>query len=357
MRLTDLDTPALLLDLDAFNRNLRAMMDFLGDGPCGLRPHFKAHRTPEISRRQLAAGAHGFTCAKLAEAERLADEGLDHLLIANQVVGEQKWRRLARLAERVEVICAVDHPVQLAGIARAAAAVGSRPGVLIEVDVGMSRCGVPPGLPALELARRISETPQVAFRGVMGYEGHLVLSDPTSKPAAVRAALRQLTDTADLLRDEGLPVEIVSSGGTGSYVTAARCPGITELQCGTYAVMDLMFSERAEIGLDYAMTVLTTVISRPAPARAITDAGMKALHPYGGASKPLDRPGVEVAGLSAEHGSLRLSPEAQDLQIGDKLRLVPYYTDGTVNLHDYWEVVQGEEAVDRWPISGRNCSR
>ena len=357
MLIHDLDTPALLVDVDVLDRNIQGMMEFLGDGPCGLRPHFKAHRTPEISRRQVAAGAHGLTCAKLGEAEVLAEAGLDHLLIANQVVGETKWHRLALLAERVEVMCAVDHPAQLAGISAGAALVGSEPGVLLEVDVGMSRCGIPPGQPALELARQAVATPHLAFRGIMGYEGHLVLSDMAKKPDAVRASLGELAATADLIRADGIPVEIVSAGGTGSYTTAARCPGITELQCGSYTVMDRMFSDEAEVEFEYAMTVLATVISRPTPSRAVTDAGMKALHPYGGASLPVDLPGVTLVGLSAEHGTLRLAPEARDLQIGEKIRIVPYYTDGTVNLHDYWEVIQGGEAVDRWPISGRGRSK
>jgi D-serine deaminase-like pyridoxal phosphate-dependent protein len=353
----ELDTPALLVDLDTLDRNIARMVEFLRGTSCGLRPHFKAHRTPEITRRQLAAGGLGVTCAKLGEAEHLADLGMDRFLIANEVVGEIKWRRLAELARRVEVIVGVDHLDAARGIAQAARDAGSEVGVLVDVNVGLNRCGVAPGKTALELARRVAQEPGLRLRGVMGYEGQVVGLDDEAKREACRAAIEPLTETAQRVREDGLPCEIVSAGGTGTFTATARIPGVTEVQCGTYAVMDILFRERGRAEFEYAVTVLATVISHSTAARAVTDAGKKAIHASFGCSRPVALPGATLTALHSEHGILELEEEAQDVALGAKIEFIPYYVEGTINLYEEMYVVQKERVVDVWEVSGRGRSR
>lgn len=355
---TELDTPALLVDLDILERNLHRMAGFMAEFDCTIRPHFKAHRMPEICRRQVALGAHGLTCAKLGEAEALAQSGFDHLLVANEVVGAPKWRRLARLARRHHVTVGIDHLEVAAETARAAREEQAEVGVLVEVNLGLDRCGVPPGQPAVDLARRCAELRGLRFRGIMGYEGHVVMLPREQKEAVCREAISKLTDTARLCEQAGLEVEVVSAGGTGSWDITAAQPGVTELQCGTYALMDLLFREHAGAqDFDYGCTVLTTVISRPAADRAVVDAGKKGLHPSFGMSRPVSLPGAELTALHSEHGLLQLEGAARDLKVGEQVRFVPYYLEGTVNLYDRAYAVRDGLAVEEWEITGRGRSQ
>jgi D-serine deaminase-like pyridoxal phosphate-dependent protein len=351
------DTPALLVDLDVLERNLDRMARFLEGTGCSIRPHFKAHRMLEVCRRQAARGARGITCAKLAEAELLAANGFDGLLIANEVAGPHKWRRLAELAGCCDVTVAVDDLEVARRTAAAAREHGSTVGFLIDLNAGMDRCGVEPGPAAVELACRCAELPGLRFRGLMAYEGHVVMLPRAEKEAACRGAVRQLTSTAELCREAGLDVSVVSAGGTGSWDITARCPGVTELQCGTYALMDVLFHEQAGAPFDYACTVLSTVISRPAPERAVTDAGKKALHPSFGMSRPVGLAGAELTALHSEHGLLRLEPEAEGLKVGDQVRFIPYYLEGTVNLYDWTYAVRGGQVLERWKVDGRGLSQ
>src|SRR5688500_10962904 len=217
-RVGDIPTPALVVDVAALDRNIRRMAGFFAAGSCRLRPHFKAHKTPEIARRQLAAGSCvGLTCATVSEAEIVA--GLtDDILIANEMVGPGKCERVAKLAERPTVTIAVDCVAGRERLAAAARRDGAPVGVLVDVNVGQTRCGVMPGGEALALARRVAETPGVRLRGVMGYEGHLQpLRDRAERETRARDAMRALVDTAQLLKDNGLPCDVVSGGGTGTY--------------------------------------------------------------------------------------------------------------------------------------------
>jgi D-serine deaminase-like pyridoxal phosphate-dependent protein len=191
----------------------------------------------------------------------------------------------------------------------------------------------------------------------MGYEGHAGMLPADEKEAACREAVARLTKTADACRSAGLPVEIVSGGGTGTWNITAAIPGVTELQAGTYAVMDVLFRERAGAEFGYACTVLTTIISRPTTERAVTDAGKKSLHPSFGMPVPFGMDGVEVTGLNSEHGILTLSDEARALRVADRVRLVPYYAEGTINLFDVAYAVRGGQVVAEWEIATRNRSQ
>jgi len=356
--LSHLDTPALLIDLDVLEGNLQRMATALIRMGSTIRPHFKAHRLPEICRRQVKLGAHGITCAKLGEAEVLGAMGFDHLLVANEVVGPAKWQRLARLALQRDVLVGIDSLEVAEATAAAAREAGSEVGFLVDVNIGMDRCGAAPGQTAVELAARCAELRGLRFQGVMGYEGHVVMLTPTEKVAAAREALSKLTDTAEQCRAAGLPVRIVSAGGTGCWDITATQPGITELQCGTYSMMDLLFREGAGTrDFDYACTVLGTVISRPLADRAVTDVGKKGLHPSFGMARPLNLPGAELLALHSEHGILSVQGEGRALKTGDTVRFIPSYLEGTVNLYDRAFAIRDGLAVEEWAISGRGRSQ
>jgi len=356
--LEELDTPALVLDLPAFERNVAAMAAFFAGRPAALRPHSKTHKCPQIALRQLAAGAIGITCAKLSEAEVMAAAGVDDILVANQVTGPIKVERLAELASRCHLMVAVDDAGNVDHLSRACAARGASLRVLVEVDVGMGRCGVAPGGPALELARRVAEAPALELAGLMGYEGHLVTTaDPQERAASVRAAFAPLGETVDLLQADGLPVPIVSGGGTGTYDVTGTLPFVTEVQCGSYVFMDLTYG-RVRPEFEPSLSVLTTVVSRPAPGRVVVDAGLKAMSSEFGWPAPLDAGGLQVRYLSEEHGVLDLAEGASfEGRPGSRLRFRPSHCCTTVNLHDWLYVVQNGIVVDAWPIAARGCAQ
>jgi D-serine deaminase-like pyridoxal phosphate-dependent protein len=348
----DIPTPALVLDLPAMERNIRRMADFFAGGPCKLRPHFKAHKTPEIARRQLAAGScSGLTCATVAEAEAAA-AFCDDILIANEVIGAGKCDRVARLADRVRITIAVDSDAGLEQIASAAKGAGVTVGVVIDVDAGLPRCGIAAGEEAAALARRAANTPGVELRGVMGYEGHAVgLEDRAEREGRARKAMERLLSTVALMREAGLPCEIVSAGGTGTYDITGRIDGITEIQAGSYVLMDTAYAN-LDIPFERAFWVLGTVISRSRPTLCVTDAGHKACTQDHGNPAVKDLPGANVLFLSDEHATIAVPPDAP-VAVGDRLGLWPSHIDPTINLHDAFYVVEGDRVVDVWPITAR----
>ncbi len=349
--LAEIPTPALVIDLPAMERNIQLMATFFAHGTCRLRPHFKAHKTPEIARRQLAAGScSGLTCATVNEAEAVA-EFCDDVLIANQVIGPEKAARVAVLAKRVDIKIAVDGATGLDQIATAARGAGAVVGVLVEVNVGMLRCGVAPGAEALALARRVNETAGVRLRGVMGYEGHAVgIEDRADREGRARRAMEKLLATAGMLRDAGLPCEIVSAGGTGTYDITGRIEGITEVQAGSYVLMDTAY---AKLGLPFeqAITVLGTVLSRPGPAVCVADTGLKSCAQDHGSPAVKGVPGASVLFLSDEHATITVPPDCA-LAPGDRVELWPSHIDPTINLHDVLYAV-GAGMVEVWPVAAR----
>jgi len=349
-----LDTPALLLDLDAFNHNVRLMAQFFAGRPTALRPHAKTHKCPEIARRQLDAGAIGITCAKLGEAEVMVEAGIDDILIANQVVGALKIDRLTDLAARSRTMVAVDDAANVEQLSAACQAKGVTLRILVEVDIGMHRCGVLPGQAALELAQKVAQAPGLQLAGLMGYEGHLVqIRDPQDRQTKVLEALRPLQDTRDLLERNGLPVEIVSGGGTGTYDVSGTNPPMTEIEAGSYVFMDSTYRQtRPEF--EQALYILSTVVSRPTPERVVTDAGRKTISNDFGFPVPLGAPGATIKSLSEEHGLLTLAdPDAVSLRPGEKMRFVPSHCCTTTNLHDQLYVIQDQTLVGIWPIAAR----
>jgi D-serine deaminase-like pyridoxal phosphate-dependent protein len=328
------------------------MAEFFAAGSCKLRPHFKAHKTPEIARRQLAAGScTGLTCATVGEAEIVA-AFCDDLLLANEVVTADKCARVAALARRVRVTAAVDSLEGLEALSRAASEADVTVGVLVDLNVGQGRCGVEPGEAALTLAHQAAQSKGITLRGVMGYEGHLQpIRDRAERESRTRQSMQGLVAMAKHIRDAGLPCEVVSAGGTGTYDISGRIEGITEIQAGSYALMD---TDYAGVGVPFepAFWLLGTVVSRPTRERCVADCGHKSTTKDHGYPSVRGIPGATVTALNDEHATIAL-PSDSRVEIGDRVELLPSHTDPTINLHDIFYVVADDQVIDIWPITGR----
>ncbi len=349
----ELDTPSLIVDLDALDRNIAVLSGMLRDRGIAWRPHAKAHKSPAVAHRLLAAGAIGITCAKLAEAEVYAAAGVRDILIANQVVGPIKARRLANLASEIDIMVAVDSVTGARQINDAATAVGSQPRVLIEIDCGMGRAGVAPGEAAVALAREIAALSNLRFAGVMGWEGHvLTIADAGERAAAIRTALGHVVDTAEAIRDAGIPVGIVSAGGTGTLMTSREVSGVTELQAGGGIFGDTMYRALGVPVLP-ALSLEVTVTSRPAPDRIIIDAGRKTVDPSNLPPTVVGVRDVESARFSAEHGIIALSGASTTPGVGDRVTLHIGYSDQAVHLHEQIHAVRDGRVIAVWPTLAR----
>ncbi|MCC6629633.1 MAG: alanine racemase [Chloroflexi bacterium] len=353
-RVTELDTPALVLDLEIFERNVARMAAHFRQAGVNWRPHTKGQKVPALVHKELAAGAFGATCAKLGEAEVLADAGISNLLIANQIVGRQKLNRLMALGRRASVLVGLDSEANAREINDVALAWGARQGVLIEIDSGMSRCGVPAGEPALALARVVGALPGLELRGVMSWEGHCIRLPNIDKPAAVEAALRPVIDTAEAIRAAGLSCEIVSCGGTGTYQFSAFVPGVTEIQAGGGVFGDLTYQNWG-VEHERAMSLLATVIS-VGPERFVVDAGLKSASANQKAPWPKGIDGVKAVGMSAEHMTVRLETPSP-VQVGDIVAFDVGYTDTTVFLHDVLYGARDGIVEAVWTVLGRGKTR
>jgi len=355
LAIEELDTPALLLDASLFEKNIQQMSAYFRDRHARLRPHFKNHKCTQVARRQLEAGSIvGITCAKLGEAETLADGGCGDILIANQIVGPTKVERLIELAKRTKTLrVAVDEIDNARAIAEAAKQAGVTIGLLIEVDIGMNRCGVAPGEPALQLARQMSDLKGVTFDGIQAYEGHLVLvADREDRRQRTLADMQKAIDTRRLLESNGIPVAIVSGGSTSTYTVTSDIEGIDEIQAGTYATMDWMYQELAP-EFEIALSVLARVISRPKPRVAILDAGAKGLgHEFGPPKVKGMLDADMTLALSEEHCTVQGTPE---WKTGQCVELIPSHSCTTCNLYRQIHAHEGGRIVDVWPIdaSGR----
>jgi D-serine deaminase-like pyridoxal phosphate-dependent protein len=335
--------------------NIKQMTEFLRRHKKGWRPHAKCHKTPAVAWKQIAAGAIGVTVAKVSEAEVMAAAGIRDILIANMIVGQPKWERLAALCRSADPIVACDHFAQIEPLAAICDRNQVTCRVIIEMNIGLDRVGTRPGRDTLDLALAISKLRGVKFAGVMGYEGHLLrIDNAEEKRQQITDAMAVLSECASKLRIDGLECEIVSAGGTGSYQISAECDGITELQCGGGIFADPFYLQECHVrGLDSALTILATVVSRPTLDRAVLDSGRKTLNPD--VQLPIVKgwPDASVKRLSAEHCELTLGPQSQNLKIGDKVELIVGYADFTTPLHDYFYGFRNEQLEVVWPILGR----
>lgn len=351
----EIDTPALCIDLDVMEANITRMACWMAERGKAWRPHQKCHKTPAIAWKEIEAGAIGVTCAKVSEAEVMAAAGIADILIAHMVVGKPKWERIAALCRHADPIVACDHFAQVEPLAAVCRERGVNCRAIIEVNIGLDRVGIRPGRDTLDLAKAISKLEGVQLAGIMGYEGHLLrVPDQEEKRRLIEEAMGVLCHCRDMLLNENLNCEIVSAGGTGSYQITADCEGITELQAGGGIFADRLYQEQMHVqGLEQAVTVLATVVSRPVLERAILDCGRKTVNPDLMMPTVKDREGAEVFALSAEHGQVKLSGPAQDLKIGDKIELYVPYSDFTTVLHDHFYGFRGGKLDTVWPILGR----
>lgn len=359
MRLDEVDTPALILELDAFESNLRRLAAAAGRR-VRVRAHAKTHKCPEIAKRQVAAGAVGVCCQKVSEAEAMVEGGVADVLVSNEIVGARKLERLAALARRARIGVCVDHPDNVRDLQAAAARAGSRIDAYLELDIGMRRCGVAPGEPAVALAKAVAACANLRFAGIQAYHGraqHIRASD--ERRAAIQAAALPVKNTRAMLADAGIACPIVTGGGSGSFMFEVELGAWDEIQPGSYVFMDWDYARNDWTPpmprFEHALFVLATVMSRPGATLAVVDAGLKASSVDSGMPGVWERPGLTYARASDEHGCVEIGPGAAAPGLGDKLLLVPGHCDPTVNLYDWYVCVRGGVVEAVWPITARGA--
>ena len=354
-----IDTPALVLDLDAFERNLQRMADALRGSGVRLRPHAKSHKCPEIARRQVALGAVGICCQKVSEAAVFVDAGIGDVLVTNEVVGAAKLRRLMALARRARIGVLVDDAGQVRLLAAAARAAGATVDVYVEVDVGAGRCGVPPGAPAVALALLVADSAPLRFAGLQCYHGPAQhLRHPTERAAAIAEAAAAARATREAIERRGVAVPIVTGAGTGTFQSERDSGVFNEVQAGSYVFMDRDYADNQRaaeaIAFEHALFVRTTVMSRPSAVRAVVDAGLKASSVDSGMPVVWQRPELRYLKAADEHGVLATA-DAHTPALGDALLLVPGHCDPTVNLYDELVCIRGGTVEALWPVAARGA--
>jgi D-serine deaminase-like pyridoxal phosphate-dependent protein len=360
MPLAEVDTPSLILELDAFERNLKRLPESLTGTPIRLRPHAKSHKCPEIALRQIALGAVGVCCQKVSEAEALVAGGVNDVLIANEVVGAPKLTQLTVLAKRAKVKVCVDDAGNIAALDAAARAADVTLDVLVEIDVGAHRCGVEPGAPAVVLARQITASRNLRFAGLQAYQGAAQhVRKVAERREAIARAVGQVQATTRLLATAGIACDTVTGAGTGSYLFEAASSAYHELQAGSYIFMDADYArnEWTESGIpqfEHSLFVWTTVMSAPVPDRAVVDAGLKASSVDSGMPRVADYSDVDYVKASDEHGVLQFKG-ATRFKVGDKLKLIPGHCDPTVNLYDWYVCIRNGRVEALWPITARGA--
>jgi len=351
-RIEEVDTPALILDLDAFEKNVDTLAKAVA-GRARVRAHAKTHKCPQIARRQMAAGAIGVCCQKVSEAEALVEGGVHDVLVSNEVVGATKIARLAALSQRARLGVCVDNLDNL----RQIAATGARLDVYIELEVGMGRCGIAPGEPALVLAREIARAPSLRFGGLQAYHGRAQhVRSLAERRASIERAADAVRATKRVLEKEGITTPLVTGAGSGTFMFELESGAWDEIQPGSYIFMDVDYArnEWAEPlpRFEHALFVLATVMSRPSPGAAIVDAGLKASSVDSGMPTVWAKDGLRYTKASDEHGFIE---GPQPPALGDKLLLVPGHCDPTVNLYDWYVCVRRGTVEELWPITARGA--
>lgn len=354
-----LDTPAMLVDLACMQTNIARLMQRLQASGVNVRPHLKTVKSPALAQLFLAAGAVGGCVAKVSEAEVMVQGGIEDVLITTEIVGGPKLARLVRLRERAPGLkVVVDSQAGARALHQAMRDANLRLDVLLDLNVGQNRCGVLPGEPALALAAALRTLSHLHLIGVQGYEGHLQhLPDIQERTRRCRQAMHLLTTTADQLRAAGFAIEVVTTGGTGTAEICASCPGVTEVQPGSFVFMDTDYRHAIGPVYAHALTILSTVISRPEPGRATIDAGLKSLSTDSGMPEIKGLPQVSYRPAGDEHGSLTWEdgalPAGVSLEIGERIELFPSHIDTTVNLHDWYYAHREGKLEAIWPVAAR----
>lgn len=360
MSLGEVETPTLLLDLDAFERNLKRMAGAVAGTALRVRPHSKCHKCPVIALRQIDCGAVGVCCQKVSEAEAMVNGGVRDVYVCNEIVDVAKIQRLAALARQARVAVAVDHPDNVKALSEAALRFGAELSAFVEVNVGMERCGVEPGEPVVALAHQISGSPGLRFSGLQAYHGkaqHLLTYEERGE--AIESAVEKVKLTKRFLEQAGLPCEQISGSGTGTYSFELKSRVFTELQPGSYIFMDVEYGsiQGKDGGLyrdfEHSLFIYTQVMSCPSEDRVVVDAGLKAFTSEKGMPWVYGMPDVECVGVSDEHSLLRINGSDRTFKLGDKLKLIPPHCDPTVNLHDWYVGFRENRVEALWPITAR----
>ncbi len=360
MFIADLETPAIVVDLDVMERNISRMAEYCRSHNLRLRPHTKSHKIPELAKRQLDQSANGITVAKIGEAEVMLEAGITDMLIAYPIVGTGKAEKLADLATRADVSVSLDSVAVAEAISEAAKKRDARVGILVEMDVGFHRCGVTNEDEVLAVARAVADLPGLEFKGLMFFPGHLQV--PEKERAELRAGVNDfLGASLAKLEDAGLRVDVVSGGSTPTAREGHLFTGVNEIRPGMY-----IFNDRNMVSVgvasieDCALSVITTVVSTSVPGRAIVDAGSKTLssdtHQVTGGKgfgMVKNDPDAEVERLSEEHGNLNIARSPRAYRVGERLEIIPNHVCTTVNMHNRIYGVRGERVETVWEVSGR----
>lgn len=350
-RLEEVDTPALILDLDAFEQNLRTLKDCV-DGKVRIRPHAKTHKCPEVAKRQVALGAVGMCCQKVAEAEAMVEGGVADVLVTNEIVGASKIARLAELSKRARIGVCVDHVDNLKELGKTKASVD----VYIELEVGMRRCGVAPGAPVVALAREILKFPSLKFAGLHAYHGRAQhMRTMEERHGVIETAAQHVMHTKRALEKAGIACPIVTGAGSGTFMLEVGSGAWDEIQPGSYAFMDVDYAKNEWAAplprFGHALFVLATVMSRQ-EIHAVVDAGLKASSVDSGMPLVFKKNHLQYTHASDEHGWI----EGQGLPaLGEKLLLVPGHCDPTINLYDWYVCVRRGIVEALWPITARGA--
>ena len=356
----DVDTPALVVDLDVFEHNLDLMANAVRGGGVALRPHAKSHKCPDIAYAQIERGAVGICCQKVGEAEAFVAAGIRDVLVTNEIVGTKKLARLAQMATKARVGVLADDAATVRHIGAAARAAGVSIDALVEIDVGANRCGTPPGPPALAIAELIARTPGLSFRGIHAYHGAAQhLRTPEERRAAIAQAVDFARQTKMAIEAAGIACPTVTGAGTGTWQHERDSGVYTEVQPGSYIFMDADYQKNAlapdQHHFEQSLFVLATVMSAPVRGRAVVDAGLKAFAFDSGPPVTYGARGLTYVKASDEHGVLAVDADARPPVIGDRVWLIPGHCDPTVNLYDWIVGVRGTRVECLWPVAARGA--
>lgn len=360
MLLKELDTPAVIVDRDKMEQNLRQMAGHCKKYSIGLRPHIKTHKCPEIARMQLDSGALGLAVAKVGEAEVMVETGCKDIQIAYPVFGRQKLERLMPLTKKTAITVSLDSIEIAEGISQKAQDFGCIINILIEVDVGFHRCGIPVNAGIVEFARKVATLPNLNLKGLMIYPGHIWFG-PNHKESDWDTVKTNLKTIRKFFQDAKLPLDVVSTGGTPNSRRTQELEGITETRVGTYPFLDMNYVDGAGYPHNNcSLTVMVTVVSSSVPDVAIIDGGAKTfagdgsiLGPNGGFGYVVDDPDLKFIKMNEEHGFLDISKTSRHIQIGDRLRIIPNHVCTTINMHNQIFGYRGERVEVEWKVAAR----